>query len=264
MNRSKKIVLLIIGVVILVALGVLFIHTHRLQLEYDRANVSYSFSSGFNSADSLLFNTAELQNLIPVFQTFSDIRPVLKQFQYKDMGFLFYTIILLNDDKSWAETIFIQNEEYRQAKRGIGAFGLFETTIAQTKVEKVDSIICSYIAESDLLQEEKFNDNFHSFYGIVQSFSLRYGQNMLSDMSFQPPLINSKRTPVPFVFAFLKKGTTVYFINFIPKSVRYVIGRDYTKEIWKDFGKSWIFNSDSDEVLYKEIPSDFLRGIINY
>lgn len=264
-KKNKPIVLILAGILFCISWYFMVNHSQQIEKSYERDNISFSSTSAFNAVDSILFKTLQLRNLNPQLTVSSDIRADLKEFIYNDKGYLFYTTIKMNSNRPLDEVIFVRNEEYEQTKKGLGIFGFFDLKIAQNTVLPVDSILCSLTVADNRMEEKIFNENFRSYYGDVYTFSLRYGENVASDISYRGWLPGEKKHPTPFIFAFYKKENTLFFIAYIPETNKLVLARDKAqKETFKEQVKNWFLGSSVQPVSYHDLPPDFLGDIINW
>ncbi len=249
MKKDPIIALSILGVILSLFI-VFIIITYKplkdIQNASLKTNSTVIHNTKFNAVDSSVFLNSVLGSTIKFSNIleWTDLRPVPKDFEYskdgKTIGVVSYAVIELEDSLSFDESVFILNEEYKKRNNRVYTANYCVMFALDTPVSKVDSIICSYSGDSNELQEVVYTENFRSYYVPVKDFSIRYGVNEPVDMYFISSIVNFKQYPQPFMFAFLKKGTTVYFITYIP------------------------FEKENNKFVYEEVPADFLGGIINY
>jgi hypothetical protein len=137
----------------------------------------------------------------------SDVRTDKRQLSVSgNNGIIYYTSILLKEDRPLDEVLFFQKKDTPMVKE-FHPMSAIHTRLRQGP--PTDSIICSYTADPDVLREFRHGENFRSYSLMAKTISIRYGENEPLDMSVYR---DWKKTPSPHSIAFLKRGKTVYFI----------------------------------------------------
>lgn len=233
--KGWVIALCVIGVLGVISLAVVFTHLHtevkKMEAHTDAVLTIFhppadsvrlkefgltdpkSFSA-FGPTDSMLFRESALKDLASICMTTSDTRYDLKELKYKEDILLFYTPIVLDRDMALDEVLVFQVLKTPRASTPSSFFEPFSLRISKTQPRHVDSIVCNYTGEVDLLKETRYSDDFISYYMPIKTFAVRYGINKPVDMSLHSNSMDllCRFRPIPFTFAFLKKGRTVYFI----------------------------------------------------